>query len=174
VHAVGALHHVMIRGIDGRAIFSAAAECEDFIARLAFLVRELGFAVLAWCLITNHAHLVLQSNEVPLAILMKRLNARHAQRHNRREARVGHVFQARYKAVLIENHSTRRDDPLCARECGATRARHPQRFSGLPLVDARSARWTSLAIRVRRRARCRESARDGAGKAARTRRARRE
>jgi REP element-mobilizing transposase RayT len=101
----GAVHHVMIRGVDGRAIFSRVSDFEDFLARLAFLALDLGFLVLAWCLIANHAHFVLKTGRTPLAVLMARLDSRHAQRFNRFNARVGHLFQDRYKAVLIENES---------------------------------------------------------------------
>ena len=101
-HAVGVVHHVMIRGVEGRAIFSCDADYEDFLTRFSLLVRELGFVVLGWCLLGNHAHFVLKSAKVPLAALMARLNARHAQRYNRLNDRAGHLFHARYKAVLIE------------------------------------------------------------------------
>jgi REP element-mobilizing transposase RayT len=102
-HAVGVVHHVMIRGVDGRAIFSCNTDYEDFLTRFAFLVRELSFLVLAYCLLGNHAHLVLKSGTVPLAVLMARLTSRHAQRFNRMNDRAGHLFQSRYKAVLIES-----------------------------------------------------------------------
>jgi REP element-mobilizing transposase RayT len=104
-HAIGVVHHVMIRGVDGRAIFLCVFDYEDFLARFARLVRELGFVVLGWCLLGNHAHFVLKSGTVPLAALMARLNARHAQRINRSSGRSGHLFQARYEAVLIETHA---------------------------------------------------------------------
>jgi len=101
-HAIGVVHHVMIRGVDGRAIFLCVSDYEDFLARFSILVHELGFVVLAWCLLRNHAHFVLKSGKAPLAVLMARLNARHAQRFNRHSDRTGHLFQDRYKAVLIE------------------------------------------------------------------------
>ena len=97
----GAVHHVMIRGVDGRMIFVDDFARVDFLARFALLVRELGFVVLAWCLLGNHAHFVIQTGPTPLAALMARLNSRHAQRYNRVGGRRGHLFQDRYKAVLI-------------------------------------------------------------------------
>jgi len=104
--APGAVHHVMIRGVDGRAIFSCDSDREGFLIRFALLVRELGFLVLAWCLLGNHAHFVLQTGPRLLADLMARLNSRHAQRFNRRSNRKGHLFQDRYKAVLIIDDAT--------------------------------------------------------------------
>jgi REP element-mobilizing transposase RayT len=93
----------MIRGIDGRTIFCSVSDFVDFLERFGLLVRELGFQVLAWCLLGNHAHFILKTGNVPLATLMARLTARHAQRLNRTNGRVGHLFQARYKAVLIHD-----------------------------------------------------------------------
>ena len=57
--------------------------------------------MLAGCLLGNHAHFVIQTGLTPLAALMARLNSRHAQRYNRVSGRRGHLFQDRYKAVLI-------------------------------------------------------------------------
>ncbi len=91
----------MIRGVDGRQLFAGDSTREDFLARFGLLVRELGFVVLAWCLLGNHAHFVLKTGRAPLALLMARLNSRHAQRLNRKINRVGHLFQDRYKAVLV-------------------------------------------------------------------------
>jgi REP element-mobilizing transposase RayT len=101
----GALHHVMIRGIDGRAIFEGDASREDFTHHLGLLVGELRFLVLAWCLLDNHAHFVLRSGAKPLSLLMARLTSRHAQRLNRSVERVGHLFQGRYKAARVRSES---------------------------------------------------------------------
>jgi REP element-mobilizing transposase RayT len=101
----GAIHHVMIRGVEGRAIFSGDADAEDLLTRFGLLVRELGFVVLAWCLLTNHGHFVIRTGAAPLSRLMARLGSRHAQRFNRANERVGHLFQDRYKAVPVEGDS---------------------------------------------------------------------
>jgi REP element-mobilizing transposase RayT len=93
----------VIRGVEGRAIFHTRSDFEDFLARFALLVIELGFRVLAWTLLRNHAHFVLATGRTPLSVLMARLNGRHALRFNRLNARTGHLFQGRYKAVLIEH-----------------------------------------------------------------------
>jgi REP element-mobilizing transposase RayT len=103
-NGAGAAHHVMIRGVEGRAIFSRESEIEALLAHFATLVREVEFLVLAWCLLGNHAHFVLkQRGEKTLGDLMACLNSRHAQSFNRNNNRAGHLFQDRYKAVLIES-----------------------------------------------------------------------
>ena len=108
--APGAVHHVMIRGVEKRTIFADDSDREDFVARLERLILDLGFTCAAWALIPNHVHLVLRTGQFPLATLMSRLNTHHAQRFNRRNDRVGHLFQGRYRAELIED------------ECGLARA----------------------------------------------------
>jgi len=95
----------MIRGVERRVIFRCHSDYEDYVTRFGLLVRELGFVVLAWCLIDNHAHFLLQAGNVPLGVLMARLNSRHALRFNRANDRVGHLVQGRYKAQLIEDES---------------------------------------------------------------------
>jgi REP element-mobilizing transposase RayT len=100
----------MIRGVDGRPIFTTDANREDFLSRFQFLVLDLGFLVLAWCLLDNHAHFVIQTGPTPLAVLMARLNSRHAQRLNCEVGRRGHLFQDRYRAVLITSEAQLRYD----------------------------------------------------------------
>jgi REP element-mobilizing transposase RayT len=107
---IGAVHHVIIRGVDGCTIFRCAADFEDFLARFELLLRELGIQVLAWSLLGNHAHFILKTGDVPLAKLMARLSGRHAQRFNRVARRKGHLFQGRYRAFRIT------DDARLARD----------------------------------------------------------
>jgi REP element-mobilizing transposase RayT len=96
--APGVAHHVMLRGIERRAIFVDDADREDFLRRLAKLALELGFVVFAWALMSNHVHLVVRSAQVHLARLMARLGTGYARRFNARHERVGHLFQNRYRS----------------------------------------------------------------------------
>lgn len=96
--APGVAHHVMLRGVERRAIFVDDADREDFLRRLAKLALELGFRVFAWALMSNHVHLVVRSSHVHLSRLMARLGTGYARRFNERHARVGHLFQNRYRS----------------------------------------------------------------------------
>lgn len=96
--APGVAHHVMLRGVERRAIFVDDADREDFLRRLAKLALELGFWVLAWALMSNHVHLVVRSARVHLSRLMARLGTGYARRFNERHDRVGHLFQNRYRS----------------------------------------------------------------------------
>jgi len=101
--ATGAAQHVMVRGIEGRQIFSDDVDREDFARRLDRLVPELGFLCYAWAFIPNHAHLVLQTGPVPLSRLMARLLTGYARGFNERHERSGHLFQNRFRSRLIED-----------------------------------------------------------------------
>ncbi len=103
VDAPGAVHHVMIRGIERRRIFYDTEDYEDFLARLDRLVPELGFLVFTWVLMPNHAHFALQTGPVPLSRLMARLATGYAVMFNRRHQRVGHLLQNRYWSRLVED-----------------------------------------------------------------------
>lgn len=96
--APGAAHHVMLRGIERRAIFADDRDREDFLHRLSALVPDLGFRCYAWALMPNHVHLVLRSGQVRISQLMARLGTGYARRFNERHDRVGHLFQNRFRS----------------------------------------------------------------------------
>ena len=100
--APGALHHVMVRGIERRPIFRDAADRTDFVARLAGLVEATGLSVLAWALLPNHAHLLVRTGRRPLPRGMRSLLTGYAGAFNRRHHRQGHLFQNRYKSIVVE------------------------------------------------------------------------
>ena len=100
--ASGALHHVMVRGIERRELFRDDRDREDLLERLAVLVESTGTRVFAWCLIPNHFHLLVRSGADGLPTFMRRLLTGYAIAFNRRHRRVGHLFQNRYKSILVE------------------------------------------------------------------------
>lgn len=98
----GALHHVIVRGIEGRPLFLGDADRQDFLDRLAALVTETSLSVLAWAFLSNHVHLLVRTGAHPLATVMARLLTGYAGSFNRRHRRAGHLFQNRYKSILVE------------------------------------------------------------------------
>lgn len=102
IDAPGALHHIVIRGIERTRIFADDEDCEDFIERMSTLLQETRTRCYAWALMTNHVHLLLRTGTVPIASNMRRLLTGHAVRFNRRHRRYGHLFQNRYKSILCE------------------------------------------------------------------------
>jgi putative transposase len=100
--APGVLHHVMVRGIERSAIFVDDIDRGDFIARLERLCADGGAVVYAWCLMDNHVHLAIRTGARPLATTMRRLLTGYAVSFNRRHGRAGHLFQNRYKSIVID------------------------------------------------------------------------
>jgi len=100
--APGTLHHVMIRGIEGRPIVDDEKDREDFVSRLGKLATETGTSIYAWALMSNHAHILLRSGPTGLSYLMRRLLAGYAVAYNRRHRRYGYLFQNRYKSIICE------------------------------------------------------------------------
>lgn len=92
----------MLRGIERRRIFGDDADRQDFVDRLARLIPEEGFSCFAWALIPNHVHLVVKTGPVPLSRLMARLGTGYARYFNLRHDRVGHLFQNRFRSILVE------------------------------------------------------------------------
>jgi len=101
----GALHHVYGRGNDKRDIFLDDYDREFFLRRLAGLKKELGFKLYAFCLMTNHYHLLIETAEHPLDKIMGRLLSVYASRFHERHGGVGHLFQGRYRAKICARDS---------------------------------------------------------------------
>jgi len=98
----GAVYHVTARG-DGREdIYLSDEDREIFLEVFAHVIKRFGWVCHAWCLMTNHYHLMIETPKGNLSQGMRQLNGVYTQRFNRQHARVGHVFQGRYKAILVE------------------------------------------------------------------------
>jgi REP element-mobilizing transposase RayT len=102
IDAPGALHHIIIRGIERKAIFKDSADRANFLKRLALILSETDTICYAWVLMRNHVHLLLKTGLAPIATVMRRLLTGYAVSFNRRHRRHGHLFQNRYKSFLCE------------------------------------------------------------------------
>jgi putative transposase len=102
IDAPGALHHIIVRGIERRKIFDDDEDRYDFLTRLGGVLEQTRTACYAWALIPNHFHLLLQTGTCPVATVMRRLLTGHAIGYNRRHGRHGHLFQNRYKSILCQ------------------------------------------------------------------------
>lgn len=98
----GALHHVTSRGNERRSIFRDDVDRRMFLTFLGQAVTRFGWSLTAWVLMTNHFHLVLQTPQPNLSRGMHWLNSSYAAWFNRRHGRCGHLFQGRFKSILIE------------------------------------------------------------------------
>lgn len=98
----GALHHIICRGIERKAIFRDDEDHENFLGRLGKILLETSTSCFAWALIPNHFHLLLRTGTTPIATVMRRLLTGYAVTFNHRHARNGQLFQNRYKSILCE------------------------------------------------------------------------
>jgi REP element-mobilizing transposase RayT len=103
--APGVLHHVMIRGIEGKKIFRNNKDRKDFIERLAKLCPEMGINCYAWAFMSNHAHFLFRTGQEPLSKLMRRLLTGYVIGFNRRHKRRGQLFQNRYKSIICQEET---------------------------------------------------------------------
>ncbi len=100
IHYPGAVYHAMARGVDGRLIFCDDRDYSRFLETLRCVAADSGARIIAYCLMPNHFHSIVKVDGVPLSRLMQRILTRYAITFNLRHDRMGHLFQARYKAIL--------------------------------------------------------------------------
>lgn len=100
--APGAVHHVMTRGMEKGRIFRDKADYLEFLGRFTRALEKSDARCLAWALLPNHIHLVMQTGTRPLAKVLHGVFGGYAVYFNLRWNRAGHVFQGRYQSVLCE------------------------------------------------------------------------
>ena len=98
----GALYHVTSRGDRREDIFLCDDDRQDWLDVLGTVCDRFNWVIHAYCQMTNHYHLLLETVDGNLSSGMRQLNGLYTQRFNRRHDMVGHLFQGRYKAILIQ------------------------------------------------------------------------
>jgi REP element-mobilizing transposase RayT len=98
-----ALYHVTARGDRREDIFEDDADRQMFLSTLEQVVTQFNWLCYAWCLMDNHYHLMIQTPDGNLSKGMRQLNGVYTQTSNRRHKRVGHLFQGRFKAILVDS-----------------------------------------------------------------------
>lgn len=99
-HRPGAVYHAYSRGNAGKVIFHDDDDRTRFLAILADVCLKTRTRVLAYCLMSNHFHVLMEIALASLETVMRRVLCRYSRTSNRKYKRFGHVFQARYKAKL--------------------------------------------------------------------------
>ncbi len=102
IDAPGALHHVIVRGIERKKIFRSDSDRKNLLRRLSELIPQSHTGCFAWSLLPNHFHLLLRTGNVPISTLMGRLLTGYAGWFNRKYKRHGQLFQNRYKSYLCQ------------------------------------------------------------------------
>ena len=101
----GAIYHVTSRGNGGSDIYASDEDRMAFLNTLTLVVERFGWRCHSYCLMGNHYHLLIETPRANLSAGMRQLNGVYTQTYNRAHQRRGHVFQGRYKAVLVERDS---------------------------------------------------------------------
>jgi len=105
LHIPGGLYHVMLRGNGGDDIFFDNEDRFHFYLLLQEGVMRFGHRIHGFCLMSNHVHLAIQVGDEPLSKIMQNISFRYTRWINKKQNRVGHLFQGRYKAILVESDS---------------------------------------------------------------------
>lgn len=101
----GAVYHLTSRGNARQKIFLNDDGRETFLNSLSHVISRYGWLCHAYCLMDNHYHLIVETPRPNLSLGMRQLNGIYTQAFNRRHRRVGHLFQGRYKAILVEKEA---------------------------------------------------------------------
>ena len=101
----GALYHVTSRGDRREDIYESDSDRRLFLSVFGDVCERYNWVCHAYCLMSNHYHLLIETPDANLSKGMRQLNGVYTQAFNRANDRVGHVFQGRYKGILVEKQS---------------------------------------------------------------------
>src|SRR5438132_14436392 len=102
VFAPGLLYHVIVRGNNRQAIFRDEQDRIRYLEKLSFYCQDKSVDLLSYCLLGNHVHLLLETPQGNLSKLMQAFQTSYTVSFNKRHRRSGHVFEQRYKALLVD------------------------------------------------------------------------
>jgi len=97
------IYHAMLRGINKQTIFGDDEDNGKFLQIIKECKEVCGFKLYGYCLMGNHAHLLIHEESAPLEQIFRRIGSRYVYWYNRKYNRVGHLFQDRYKSEPVEN-----------------------------------------------------------------------
>ena len=126
----GALYHVTSRGNERKAIFKDDGDRRLFLDILAQVNQRFHWLCHAYCLMDNHYHLVVETPDANLSKGMRQLNGVYTQAFNRRHRRVGHLFQGRFKGIVVqkESHFLEVCRYVVLNPVGAAMVKHPREW----------------------------------------------
>ena len=101
-YTAGDYYHIMVRGINKQDIFHDDEDRQRYLDTMVRFSEETNTGILAWCLMSNHVHLLLKADSLP-DLFMKKLGCSYVPYYNRKYGRVGHLFQDRYRSEAISD-----------------------------------------------------------------------
>lgn len=102
IYFPGGIFHIISRCLKKEYLLDGSEERARYLVLLGEASKRTDTRVLAWCMMSNHVHLVVRAGEEPLQRLMRSVNVGYANWKNRKDQRIGPVFAERFKAVLLE------------------------------------------------------------------------
>lgn len=103
LHLPTAVYHVMLRGNDGQTIFFSDGDRSRMCLLLQQGVERFGHSVEAFCFMSNHIHLAVRVADISISQIMHHLAFRYTRYINRLYKRIGHLFQGRFKSIMVED-----------------------------------------------------------------------
>lgn len=104
IKSENAIYHVMVRSITEVPLFKKENDKDKYLSQMRNYQIIYGFKVYAYCMMTNHAHFIIDSNGADISKIMHRLNFKYAITYNRIHDRHGHVFQDRFKSKIVDTN----------------------------------------------------------------------
>ena len=99
------IYHVMLRGINQQVIFEDDEDYEKFIETLKTYKAISGYKLYAYCLMTNHIHILIKVEQEDIDLVMKRIAGSFVYWYNLKYRRKGHLFQERFKSEAVEDNN---------------------------------------------------------------------
>lgn len=96
------IYHIMLRGIDKRDLFLKESDYQKFIYYLEKAKEKCDFTIYAYCLMTNHIHILINTEGQDIGDVVRRVTVGYAQYHNIKNGRTGHLFQNRFRSEAVE------------------------------------------------------------------------
>ena len=97
------IYHIMLRGINQQTIFEDEEDYLKFIETLKEYKAVSGYKVFAYCLMSNHIHILIKVEKEDLDLIMKRIGGSYVYWYNWKYYRKGHLFQDRFKSEVVED-----------------------------------------------------------------------
>jgi len=102
IQYAGAFYHVTSRGNERKDVFKSKTDREKFLSYLKTATDRYDARIHVYCLLSNHYHLLLETPSANLSQIMRHINGAYTTYFNRKHQRSGHLFQGRYKAILVD------------------------------------------------------------------------
>jgi REP element-mobilizing transposase RayT len=145
IHFSNAVYHVILRGLDGKAVFKSVADRREWESLVEEGCQRFGHQIHAYCWMKNHVQLAVQVADAPLSRIMQNLSFRYTRYFNKQHAQEGPLFHGRYKAILIEpdqylNELVRfiHNNPV---RNATSKSAADHKWSSYPVYLGKEARW---------------------------------